>query len=774
MDDPITLDPISSLAYPPFELKANPHGSTTASDWYDGRTLALYLVSSGRFLHPISRREISRDECAALDVHLRRHRIGHGVPDVVKTFDQSRDHSASASTSSTETEADLARIRAESERALYDAMFTTRRGAQNAASAGTIPARASRAAARTAERAGARASQREAARAASSRRVSDHDGGIAIVDDDLIPTHARGLVGAGLFPLGNRPGGVITAADYGEWAEPHEGRGAPAAAATVEMPRAGRRSRGGRGGGSGGYGRTFSPWTSAPPPAERFPALPSTCDRPSAPSNALPPAVAEAVAARTAARLAAEAKAEKAEAEAIANAIAMGACFRAVQTAGAVGEAAVKFSVEARSLAISHPDLVAEIELAFDRLVASGERSRTLRSMPRQHRRLVHELSHLYFIGTIASGVEPARFIKLVRTDRTAWPACTLSVAVTAGAHVAGGAGGMGGAGGAGGAAPQLQLHDGKAAAAEAAAASSAAECAGCTAARFSICLSQVQCSERVLPGLLGVRAVGPAAQGCSIEWSPARKKDRPQARESLQLRATVTFHSEEAARTVLRTIGGGLRGQFRVEQPSWASSSATAKSQAGEGTTRVALDLSVLGKEASPEGMSSVSVTARLHVFSRGSGGSAEAHPSRSHTRRRQRGAAASADDGAFAVFTTAHEELASMLVSMGFGQNAARRAALRVGEPDQNGTSADMEPQLLLALDWLGTEPEGVDEPLPPSPSEPCVSKTSPQEQPQPHGTASHHSTRPGPPAPCKSNASRPGPSAATNRWAALIDED
>ena len=100
-------------------------------------------------------------------------------------------------------------------------------------------------------------------------------------------------------------------------------------------------------------------------------------------------------------------------------------------------DASKAFSAEALSLAKSHPSLVAEIERAFDLLIASGDRNKTaaahqrvsLRPMPRQHRRLVHELSHIYHIGTIAQGTEPQRYINLLRTDLTAWPDCTLSEA---------------------------------------------------------------------------------------------------------------------------------------------------------------------------------------------------------------------------------------------------------------------------------------------------------------------------------------------------------
>ena len=56
--DPISLEPLSELDYPPFEL--GPH-------LFDGRVLAFYLVSTGTFLNPMSRDELSIDDCTALD-----------------------------------------------------------------------------------------------------------------------------------------------------------------------------------------------------------------------------------------------------------------------------------------------------------------------------------------------------------------------------------------------------------------------------------------------------------------------------------------------------------------------------------------------------------------------------------------------------------------------------------------------------------------------------------------------------------------------------------
>ena len=43
--DPISLEPLRSLRYPPFELRADPSLThATSSDWFDGAVLAAYLI----------------------------------------------------------------------------------------------------------------------------------------------------------------------------------------------------------------------------------------------------------------------------------------------------------------------------------------------------------------------------------------------------------------------------------------------------------------------------------------------------------------------------------------------------------------------------------------------------------------------------------------------------------------------------------------------------------------------------------------------------------
>jgi len=123
-DDPISLEPLAKLAYPPFSLRnqapepepepeqqpvmlerhteCHPRKASraqqqqqqqqqqpaaTASECvthFDGRVLAHYLVSTLSFAHPITRRELSLSECEHLDAYLQANRLGR--PRVVQAF----------------------------------------------------------------------------------------------------------------------------------------------------------------------------------------------------------------------------------------------------------------------------------------------------------------------------------------------------------------------------------------------------------------------------------------------------------------------------------------------------------------------------------------------------------------------------------------------------------------------------------------------------------------------------------------------------------------
>ena len=86
-DCPISLESIESLDYPPFDLVMDESHTT----YFDGFQLAEYLVSYGSFRHPITRRDITRDECEQLDAYLREHRPGF-LAGVLHAFDHQEEY----------------------------------------------------------------------------------------------------------------------------------------------------------------------------------------------------------------------------------------------------------------------------------------------------------------------------------------------------------------------------------------------------------------------------------------------------------------------------------------------------------------------------------------------------------------------------------------------------------------------------------------------------------------------------------------------------------
>ena len=85
--DPISLEPLRRLRVPPFNLVTD---EQQRACWFDGKLLANYLISSGSFLHPISRRSLTGDDCSQLDAHLVEHKLGK--PGVKHAFDHAEDY----------------------------------------------------------------------------------------------------------------------------------------------------------------------------------------------------------------------------------------------------------------------------------------------------------------------------------------------------------------------------------------------------------------------------------------------------------------------------------------------------------------------------------------------------------------------------------------------------------------------------------------------------------------------------------------------------------
>ena len=64
-EDPLTLDPLSSLPHPPFLLPSRHHFSPLP--------LALYITSRAVFSHPLTRASLTAADCRALDEHIAEH-----------------------------------------------------------------------------------------------------------------------------------------------------------------------------------------------------------------------------------------------------------------------------------------------------------------------------------------------------------------------------------------------------------------------------------------------------------------------------------------------------------------------------------------------------------------------------------------------------------------------------------------------------------------------------------------------------------------------------
>ena len=152
--DPISLDPIRTMRYPPFELRADIVQSHNDSDWFDGAVLASYLVSTGNFTHPMSRRELERDECSALDAYLKEHRLQGGG--VANAHDLRDDYAKGSPPEGSQ----LATMRAEADQILQSFFAST-------------------AARRTAS-----------ADAPRTQTAVSADGNMSIIDDDQMPSHS--------------------------------------------------------------------------------------------------------------------------------------------------------------------------------------------------------------------------------------------------------------------------------------------------------------------------------------------------------------------------------------------------------------------------------------------------------------------------------------------------------------------------------------------------------------------------------------------------------
>lgn len=83
-DCPISLVPIAELPAPPFCLQ--PEG-TAVPHYFDARFLASFLLSSFDFINPVNRTALTREDCLALDAHLRAHHSEQQATSVADAFD---------------------------------------------------------------------------------------------------------------------------------------------------------------------------------------------------------------------------------------------------------------------------------------------------------------------------------------------------------------------------------------------------------------------------------------------------------------------------------------------------------------------------------------------------------------------------------------------------------------------------------------------------------------------------------------------------------------
>ena len=68
VDDPITLEPISSLSFAPFTLTVK-----NVSFYFDAVALSQYAIATSKFINPLTRDAFDRSDCKNLDEHIKKH-----------------------------------------------------------------------------------------------------------------------------------------------------------------------------------------------------------------------------------------------------------------------------------------------------------------------------------------------------------------------------------------------------------------------------------------------------------------------------------------------------------------------------------------------------------------------------------------------------------------------------------------------------------------------------------------------------------------------------
>jgi hypothetical protein len=70
--DPISLEPLCSLPYPPFQLG---FWSTGEVINFDGNVLCQYLVATRKYVNPVNHKALTAEDCTRLDEYLHTHNL---------------------------------------------------------------------------------------------------------------------------------------------------------------------------------------------------------------------------------------------------------------------------------------------------------------------------------------------------------------------------------------------------------------------------------------------------------------------------------------------------------------------------------------------------------------------------------------------------------------------------------------------------------------------------------------------------------------------------
>jgi len=430
--DPITLEPLSALAYAPFELGEGARDDARASaHMFDGAVLAEYVTESKCFENPLTREPMDAKQCRALDAYLAKWKLKRFS--VEKAFNaavkEKREAEANAERRGEEQRLRMQREREDLRTSLAQTMFTSlreRASAERGGGGGGGAEGRRRREGRQNEEPGVR----------RSTSVSDAladlqaDGRFAFVDDDLSMLRDVSLAeGRGVDARGPRPQDHGSLASWGGWSRPShiESRGND----FPELPGASM-SRSGSGnwvapvpvadglqGGEAfptlgaGSSRSTPSWGTFAPKqsaADRIKSIPrnkaaNIFSKKVAKSAAEPPAQPQAQASTSAPVDEATARRNKlAEAFGVSNPNNRPSMF---------GESSASaFTRKQLELARKHPALVTRLESTLEDIVTGKSKRRvSMEPMNREMRELCHVVAELYGITSASFGAEPNRHI---------------------------------------------------------------------------------------------------------------------------------------------------------------------------------------------------------------------------------------------------------------------------------------------------------------------------------------------------------------------------